>query len=118
VIFTVPRIANPNPATSNRGAGRQTTNSTSGPTRTSRLALGVSLADRIRHAVKPTGDQVKALDDLKLVASSISDVVKTSCPNQVALRPPEWLDAAGKSLDAMIKAVQRTASDADAAILF
>jgi hypothetical protein len=67
--------ASPTPTPQRAIAARVGKQRTRRPTGTSRLALGVSLADRIRHAVKPTGDQVKALDDLKFVASSISDVV-------------------------------------------
>jgi hypothetical protein len=62
--------------------------------------------DRIRRAVRPTGDQAKALDDLKSAAAGASDVVKASCPSQVALTPPQRLDVVEKRLDAMVQAVQ------------
>jgi ABC-type transporter MlaC component len=89
---------------------QQTASSTSGMTVTcSGLAPGVTglPIDRIiAQAVQPTGNQIKALDDLESAAARASDVVKASCPNQVPLTPLDRLDAVEKRLDAMIQAVQ------------
>ncbi len=99
------------PATAARtpATARQTTSATSAMTATcSGLAPDVTdlPIDRIRRAVRPTGDQAKALDDLKSAAAGASDVVKASCPSQVALTPPQRLDVVEKRLDAMVQAVQ------------
>ena len=101
--------ASPAAAARTPAAGRQTTSATSGMTVTcSGLAPGVTdlPIDRIGRAVHPTGDQTKALDDLKSAASRASEVVKASCPSQVPLTPPQRLDVVEKRLDAMVQAVQ------------
>jgi LTXXQ motif family protein len=96
-------------AAPNPGTDQKTTTSTSEVGAScGGLAPGVTdvPVDRIRQAVHPTGDQVKALDDLKIAASRARDVVKASCPSQVPLTPPERLDAVEKRLNAMSQAVQ------------
>lgn len=71
------------------------------------LAPGVTdlPIESIRQAVQPTADQIRTLDDLAAAASSASDVVKASCPNQVPLTPLSRLDAVDMRLGAMIQAV-------------
>jgi hypothetical protein len=90
-------------------AAQQTATSTSGMTVTcSGLAPGVTdlPIDRIRQTAQPTGNQVKALDNLQSVASTASAVVEASCPSQVPLTPMDRLDVVERRLDAMIQAVQ------------
>jgi len=101
--------ASPSTAARAPATARQTTSATSALTATcSGLAPDVTdlPIDRIRRAVRPTGDQAKALDDLKSAAAGASDVVKASCPSQVPLTPPQRLDVVEKRLDAMVQAVQ------------
>jgi hypothetical protein len=62
--------------------------------------------DRIEQVVRPTGDQVAALDDLKSASSRSSETLKTSCPNEVPLTPVGRLDAMDKRLNAMVQAVR------------
>jgi hypothetical protein len=91
-------------------AAQQATSSTSGMTVTcSGLAPGVTglpINRIIAQEVQPTGDQIKALDDLESAAARASDVVKASCPIQVPLTPLDRLDAVERRLDAMIQAMQ------------
>ncbi len=61
---------------------------------------------QIRKDVRPTGDQVAALDDLREASIKASDIVKASCPTAVPLTPVARLDTAEQRLDAMISAVQ------------
>ena len=61
---------------------------------------------QIRKDVRPTGDQVAALDDLREASIKASDSIKASCPTAIPLTPVARLDAAEQRLDAMINAVQ------------
>jgi hypothetical protein len=67
---------------------------------------GLPIDRIIAQAVQPTGDQIKALDDLESAAARASDIVKASCPIQVPLTPLDRLDAVEGRLDAMIQAMQ------------
>ena len=60
---------------------------------------------QINRTVRPTGDQITALDDLNAALSKASDIVATSCPKDVPLTPVGRLDAAEKRLGAMIEAI-------------
>ena len=48
-----------------------------------------------------TGDQLKALDELKAASSQASDLLKTTCSNEVPLTPVDRLDAVQKRIDSM-----------------
>ena len=61
---------------------------------------------QIRKDVRPTGDQVAALDDLREASIKASDNIKASCPTAIPLTPVARLDVAEQRLDAMINAVQ------------
>lgn len=73
------------------------------------LAPGVTdlPVDRIiAQAVQPTGDQIKALDDLESAVADATAVVEASCPSLVPLTPLDRLDVVERRIDAMIQAVQ------------
>ena len=71
------------------------------------LAPGVSdlPIERIKNTVRPTGDQLAALDDLSAATAKANDAIKASCPTAVPLTPMARLDAAEARLQAMIQAV-------------
>ena len=71
------------------------------------LAPGVSDLPiaQIKQTVRPTGDQLTALDELNAAAVKANDVVKSSCPTAMPLTPAARLDAAQARLEAMMKAV-------------
>ena len=71
------------------------------------LAPGVSDLPiaQIKQTVRPTGDQLAALDELSAAAAKANDVVKSSCPTAIPLTPAARLDAAEARLEAMMKAV-------------
>ena len=60
---------------------------------------------QIKRTVRPTGDQITALDDLNAALSKTSDIVAASCPKDLPLTPVGRLDAAEKRLGAMIEAI-------------
>jgi LTXXQ motif family protein len=60
---------------------------------------------QIKQTVRPTGDQLTALDDLNAAAVKARDVVKASCPSAIPLTPVARLDAAQARLEAMTQAV-------------
>jgi hypothetical protein len=72
------------------------------------LAPGVTSfpIDRIRQAIRPTGEQVVALNDLEAASSRASAIVNTSCPSEAPLTPLARLDAVEKRLNAMLQAIQ------------
>ncbi len=72
------------------------------------LAPGVSdlPIEQIKKTVRPTGDQLAVLDELKAAALKAQETVKASCPTAVPLTPVARLDAAEARLDTMIQAVQ------------
>jgi LTXXQ motif family protein len=55
--------------------------------------------------VRPTGDQITALDDLNAALSKASDIVAAFCPKDVPLTPVGRLDAAEKRVGAMLEAI-------------
>ncbi len=59
----------------------------------------------IKQTIRPTGDQVTALDELSTAAAKASDVVKASCSTAIPLTPVARLDAAEARLEAMIQGV-------------
>ena len=61
--------------------------------------------ERIKNTVRPTGDQLAALDDLSAATAKANDAIKASCPTAVPLTPMARLDAAEARLQAMIQAV-------------
>ena len=77
-----------------------------------RLAPGVTDLPiaQINRTVRPTGDQITALDDLNAALSKASDIVATSCPKDVPLTPVGRLDAAEKRLGAIIEAIDSVRS--------
>jgi hypothetical protein len=62
--------------------------------------------DRIRKAVRPTGEQTAALYDLAAGASRANTIVGQSCPSEPPLTPLARLDAMRHRLDATIKAIE------------
>jgi hypothetical protein len=72
------------------------------------LAPGVTdlPIDKIKNTVRPTGEQLAALEALQAAALKSQDVVKASCPTAVPLTPVARLDAAEGRLETMIEAVQ------------
>ena len=62
--------------------------------------------EQIKKTVRPTGDQLAVLDELKAAALKAQETVKASCPTAVPLTPVARLDAAEARLDTMIQAVQ------------
>ena len=71
------------------------------------LAPGVSdlPIERIKNTVRPTGDQLAALDDLSAATAKANDAIRASCPTAVPLTPMARLDAAEARLQTMIQAV-------------
>jgi uncharacterized protein YjbI with pentapeptide repeats len=71
------------------------------------LAPGVTdlPVDYIEEAIKPIGEQLKALDALKAASAQASDALKTSCPSEVLHTPLGRLDTVQTRLDGMIQAV-------------
>jgi hypothetical protein len=71
------------------------------------LAPGVTdlPIDRIKDVVKPTDEQVAALDDLSTADAKAGKIVKASCPTAVPLTPVARLEAAESRLDAVIQAI-------------
>lgn len=61
--------------------------------------------DYIEQAIKPAGEQLKALAALKTASSQASDALKASCSGEVMYTPLGRLDAVQKRLDGMIAAV-------------
>jgi hypothetical protein len=66
---------------------------------------GVPL-DRIRQAVRPTGTQQGALDELRQASARAAEVVKENCPTHEALTPTGRVEAMAKRLEAMLEAVK------------
>jgi hypothetical protein len=60
---------------------------------------------RIKDTVRPTGDQIAALDELGAAVAKANDAIKASCPTAVPLTPVARLDAAEARLQAMIQAL-------------
>jgi LTXXQ motif family protein len=60
---------------------------------------------RIKDTVRPTGDQLAALDELSAAVAKANDAIKASCPTAVPLTPVARLDAAAARLQAMIQAL-------------
>ena len=60
---------------------------------------------RIKDAVRPTGDQLAALDELDAASAKANEAIKASCPSAIPLTPMARLDAAHARLPAMIQAV-------------
>ncbi len=71
------------------------------------LAPGVTdlPLDRIESTLQLTGEQLKALDDLKAATSQASDILKTSCSSEVPQSPVDRLDAVQKRIDGMMQAL-------------
>lgn len=65
---------------------------------------------QINRTVRPTGDQIAALDDLNAALSKASDIVAASCPKDVPLTPVGRLDTAEKRLGAIIEAIDTVRS--------
>ena len=60
---------------------------------------------RIREAIRPTGEQVAALNGFQAASTKVSAIVNTSCPSEAPLTPLGRLDAVEKRLDAMMQAI-------------
>jgi uncharacterized phage infection (PIP) family protein YhgE len=71
------------------------------------LAPGVSdlPLDHIESTLQLTGDQLKALDELKAATSQASDILKTSCSSEVPLTPVDRLDAVHKRINDTMQAL-------------
>ena len=70
----------------------------------SRDVAGVPV-DEIQNTINPTGEQTAALDDLGNASVKAAQVVKASCPSDIALTATGWLDNMKQRLEAMIEAV-------------
>ena len=70
------------------------------------LAPGVTELpiDRVERVVEPTGEQRKALDELKTASSQAADTLKANCSNEVPLTPLGRLDAVQKRIDGLMQA--------------
>ncbi len=62
--------------------------------------------DRIRRAIRPTGDQITALDNLAAASSKASAVLNAACPSEPPLTPLARLNAVQKRLQATITAIE------------
>jgi hypothetical protein len=60
---------------------------------------------RIKDTLRPTGDQLAALDELSAAGGKADEAIKASCPTAVPLTPVARLDAAEARLQAMIQAL-------------
>ncbi len=61
--------------------------------------------DQIAAAVQPTEAQAASLDDLGSASIQAADVIRTSCPTQVAATAPGRLAAMQQRIEAMVSAV-------------
>ena len=92
-----------------RRAAPETTGSTSDKTALAEscggLAPGVTELpiDRIERAIEPTGEQRKALDELRAASSQAADTLKANCSNEVPLTPLGRLDAVQKRIDGLMQ---------------
>ena len=70
------------------------------------LAPGVTdlPIDRTEKSLRLTESQLKSLDTLRAASSEATDLLKTSCSNEVSLTPIGRLEAVQKRLDVMIQA--------------
>jgi hypothetical protein len=66
---------------------------------------GLPLAE-IRQAIRPTADQVAALDQLNAASIKANDLIKQSCPTAIPLTPMARLDTAEQRLQTMVEAIQ------------
>src|SRR6516164_7234253 len=62
--------------------------------------------DRIRNAIRPTGEALMALDELNDASSKASNILSASCPSEPPLTPLGRLNAVEARLEAMMKAIQ------------
>ena len=62
--------------------------------------------DRIRNAIRPTGEALMALDELNDASSKASNILSASCPSEPPLTPLGRLDAVEARLEATMKAIQ------------
>ena len=71
------------------------------------LAPGVTdlRLESVETTLRLTGEQLKALDELKAASSRASDLLKTACSNEVPLTPVDRLDAVQKRIDTMKQAL-------------
>ena len=71
------------------------------------LAPGVTELplEGIETTLHLTADQLKNLDELKAASSQASDLLKTTCSNEVPLTPVDRLDAVQKRIDSMTNAL-------------
>ena len=60
---------------------------------------------RIKDTVRPTGDQLAALDELSAAIAKANAAIQASCPTAVPLTPVARLDAAAARLQVMIQAL-------------
>jgi LTXXQ motif family protein len=72
------------------------------------LAPGVTdlPIDRIEATLRLTDEQLKALNELKAASSQASDLLKTSCSNNVPLTPVDRLDAVENRINGMRQALE------------
>jgi hypothetical protein len=70
------------------------------------VGLGALDIDSIERAVKPTGAQRAAFDELKAMSAKAEDVVRKACPGAPPGTPLARLDMIERRLDAMLTAVR------------
>ncbi len=69
--------------------------------------------EQIRQMVRPTPEQVSALEELGAALSKAKEAVAASCPKAIPLTPIGRLDAVQQRLDAMVQAVQLVRAPAE-----
>ncbi len=62
--------------------------------------------DQIDRVVKPNDAQRVKLDALQSATAHAADMIRASCPSEVAATPPARLEAVGQRLQAMLHAVE------------
>jgi hypothetical protein len=68
---------------------------------------GIALPiDRIAQAVRPSGQQAAALDELASASTRAAEALKSNCPSEAALTPTGRVDAMRQRLTAMLDAVR------------
>jgi hypothetical protein len=98
--------ASPKPAQTNREALFESQTQAVGSCASVIPGLTNPPIEQIRQAVRPASDQDAALDHLKASSSEATGIIKSGCPSSVPLTPLGRLEAAGRRMDATIKALE------------
>jgi hypothetical protein len=68
--------------------------------------LTAQALDRIKQEVRPRGDQIAALDELRGAAAKAAAELRAACPTETPITPTARLDAMAQHLQAMLDAVK------------